>query len=370
MAVPFIDIKRFEDGFLEKWEKKVKTLTQNASFIGGEEVQSLEKKLSEEAEVKHAVTCANGTDALQLALRAMGVGRGDKVLIPDSTFWATFEAVVNVGADPITVDPSLEDLQMDWNEFQKAAEHYKPKAAILVHLYGWGSKNLEQFREYCQLNNILLLEDGAQCFGVQYKNSSIYKNAYIATTSFYPAKVLGAAGDGGAVFTNHDELATIVKQLGNHGRTSHYSHGVVGWNSRMDALQAAYLNLCLEYFQQRIESRRKIANLYRERLPKLGLHPIKPPEGYLENGYCNAILLDPKVRKKLEEFLKSKGIGYGIIYPGAMSDQPGAQGFGEKFSKNNTAREICQSIINLPLFAYMKESEFEEVYSALEEFFK
>jgi dTDP-4-amino-4,6-dideoxygalactose transaminase len=367
MAVPFIDIKRFEPGFLDQWEKKVSEMSKNAQFIGGAEVSTLEARLAASAETKYAIACANGTDALQLALRAMGVGRGDKVLLPDSTFWATFESVINVGADPVTVDPTESDLQLDFDEFQKACEKYKPKAAIIVHLYGWGSARIEDFRKYCQQAGILLLEDGAQCFGVRYKNESIYKNAKIATTSFYPAKVLGAAGDGGAVFTNEEELANMVRQLSNHGRTSHYGHGSVGWNSRLDSLQAAFLNLSMDHIEARLDSRRKIAKKYREELPKYGIQVVYPPENYLENGYCNANIFTEEERPKLESLLKEKGIGFGIIYPGAMSDQPGAKGW-EKFGTKNVARKICATILNLPLYAYMTDTEFEEVISVIKDF--
>lgn len=369
MAVPFIDIKRFEPGFLTAWESKVKDMSFNAQFIGGQEVSTLETRLSEFAKVKYTVSCANGTDALQLALRAMGVGRGDKVLIPDSTFWATFESVVNVGADPVTVDPTETDLQLDFEEFKKAAEIYKPKAAILVHLYGWGSSRVHEFRKFCREKNILLLEDGAQCFGVEFQGESIYQSAYISTTSFYPAKVLGGAGDGGAVFTNDEELALQVRQLANHGRTSHYGHGSVGWNSRMDSLQAAFLNLSLDHIQARLESRRTIAKKYQQELPNLGIQVVSPPAGYLENGYCNANLFEESFRPGLEAHLKEKGIGFGIIYPGAMSDQPGAKPW-EKFGDKNIARKICATILNLPLFAYMTDSEFDEVYSVLKTYLK
>ncbi|WCL50521.1 DegT/DnrJ/EryC1/StrS family aminotransferase [Leptospira sp. GIMC2001] len=369
MAVPFIDIKRFEPGFLEKWETKVKELSAVAQFIGGAEVAELEKRLSEFTETKYAVACANGTDALQLALRAMGVGRGDTVLVPDSTFWATFEAVVNVGADPVTVDTNEVDLQMDFEEFKKAAEKYKPKAAILVHLYGWASAKVLEYRKFCNEKGVLLLEDGAQCFGVRIQNESIYKSALISTTSFYPAKVLGAAGDGGAVFTNDEALATMVRQLANHGRTSHYGHGSIGWNSRMDSLQAAFLNLSLDHIQARLDSRISIAKRYQKELPALGINVIEPPTGFTENGYCNANIFSLETRPKLEAHLKEKGIAFGIIYPGAMSDQPGAAGYG-KFGDKNIARKICASILNLPLFAYMNDQEFDEVYSALKDFFK
>ncbi|EQA43884.1 DegT/DnrJ/EryC1/StrS aminotransferase family protein [Leptospira broomii serovar Hurstbridge str. 5399] len=371
MGVPFIDIKRFEPGLLDSWEEKVKTLSKNASFIGGDEVSTLEKNLAAATGTKFSVACANGTDALQLALRALGVGKGDTVLIPDSTFWATFEAVVNVGANPATVDTNPVDLQMDFEEFKKALEEVKPKAAIIVHLYGWGSSRLEDFRTLCKSKEIPLLEDGAQCFGVKYKGESIYKDAVISTTSFYPAKVLGGAGDGGAVFTNNEELGAKVRMLANHGRTSHYGYGDVGWNSRMDTLQAGFLNLSLPFLDARIASRRKAADKYYEVLPGLGVNVIRPPKDFFENGYCNVTLFDPSERPKIQDVLKAKGIGFGNIYPGAMSDQEGAKPYIKgRFGKEHRTGRICSSVLNFPLFPYMTDSELEEVFSAIREYKK
>jgi UDP-2-acetamido-2-deoxy-ribo-hexuluronate aminotransferase len=370
MSVPFIDLKRFEDGFLDRWNAKISVMTARAEFIGGSEVATLEKHLSGLAEVEHVVSCANGTDAIQLALRAIDVGSGDLVLIPNMTFWATFEAVVNVGARPVTIDIDLGDGGVDCDAFVQAVKEFKPKAAVLAHLYGWASGKLAWLRAFCKENGVLLVEDGAQCFGVEVDGESIYKHALISTTSFYPAKVLGAAGDGGAVFTNDAALAEKVRQLGNHGRTAHYGYGLVGWNSRLDAFQAAFLNIALDYLPRRLAARREVSAFYKSMLLGLGVKQIVAPAGFLENGYCNVCLIeDSELKQRLEAALREQGIGFGNIYPGAMSEQPGAQGFLHAHVGGVHAQQLCRSVLNLPLFPYMNAKEMAEVASVLRSVF-
>jgi dTDP-4-amino-4,6-dideoxygalactose transaminase len=365
VAVPFIDLKRFEEGFLDSWNSKVAELSRETRFIGGPEVTAFEKILSEDTGVKHAIGCANGTDALQLALRAAGVGKDDTVIVPDATFWATFEAVVNVGADPVTVDIHPDDLQLDFDLFKQAVERYRPKAAMIVHLYGWSSARLQEFRSYCRENGIALIEDGAQSYGVRYGSDSIYKNAFISTISFYPAKVFGAAGDAGAVLTNDDSIAEKIRSLGNHGREAHYAHGSVGWNSRLSTLQAAYLTLSFAHLEKRLESRRKTAERYRSRLPKMGIRCVHPPADYIENGYLNVTLHEPELRERLKTILTEQKIGFGIVYPGAVSEQKGAQGFLKGAVGGESARRLSSTVLNLPLFPYMTDAEFDEVMEAV-----
>ena len=367
MAVPFIDLKRLEPGFLDRWAEKCAELTRTTQFVGGAEVARLEERLRERTGAAVAVGCANGTDALQLALRAAGAGAGDEVLLPDATFWATFEAVVNVGARPVTVDIDPADLQMDYDLFVRAAEERRPKAAILVHLYGWGSARLADFRTFCRERSIALIEDGAQAFGVSYRGESIFKDAELATLSFYPAKVLGSCGDAGAVFAATEELGDRVRTLGNHGRTTHYGHGYVGWNSRMAGFDAGFLNISLDYIDSRMESRRAVTQRYREAFKELAVPYMAPPADYIENGYLSVMLPGPEVRPVIEQALKQSGIGFGTVYPGAMSQQPGAEGFLAGRYGGENADRLCRGVLNLPVFAGMTDAEVEEVIGAFAE---
>ncbi|MEQ8819506.1 MAG: aminotransferase class I/II-fold pyridoxal phosphate-dependent enzyme [Sumerlaeia bacterium] len=365
MAVPFIDLRRFEPDFLSRWAEISAKVAANTMFVGGPEGARLEERLMERTGAAAAVGCANGTDALQLTLRAAGVGPGDVVVLPDSTFWATFEAVVNVGARPVTVDIDLDDLAMDFDLYRQAVAEYRPKAAFLVHLYGWGSARLDDFRAFSRESGVALIEDGAQAFDVLWRGESIYKDAYMSTCSFYPAKVLGSCGDAGAVFCSTEELGTTVRQLSNHGRTSHYGHGLVGWNSRMGGYDAAFLNLSLDYIDARIASRRRAAAQYRDRLAAMGVRTVGPPDGYTENGYLNVTLHDPSDRPAIEAVLKERGIGFGNVYPGAMSKQPGAAQYLAGQVGGEKAEWLSKAVLNLPLFAYMKDEEVEEVLEAL-----
>lgn len=361
MAVPFIDLKRFEPDFMLRWMEKCETLTKNTQFVGGPEVAKLEEAMAAATGAKAAVGCANGTDAIQLALRAAGVGVGDVVLIPDATFWATFEAVVNVGAKPVTIDISMADLQMDYDLFVEGVKKFKPKAAILVHLYGWGTARLADFRAFCKEHGIILIEDGAQCWGTTFKGESIYKDAYLSTVSFYPAKVLGSCGDAGAVVCSTPELADTVRKLGNHGRTSHYGHGLVGWNSRLGGFDAAWLNLCMSYIEPRLASRRRAAEEYRKFFGEIGVEFVAPPAGYVENGYLSVALIEPERRSAVEVVLKDNGIGFGNVYPGSMSMQPAAAEYLHGKVGGERAERLSKSVLNLPLFAYMKTEEMAEV---------
>lgn len=368
MNIPFIDLKRTEQGFHQALMEKFHSMTLGAQFIGGAEVITLESRLKTELQVAHAVTCANGTDAIQLALRAVGVGEGDTVLVPNVTFWATFEAVVNVGAKPVTVDADISDGGVSFDAFAEAIQKIKPKAALVAHLYGWGSARLMELRQLCRKAGVVLIEDGAQAFGVMYQGVPIYKGAHISTTSFYPAKVLGAAGDGGAVFTDDAELADSVRRLGNHGRTAHYGYGDVGWNSRLDSLQAAFLNLSLDHIQTRIASRRDAAAFYLDHLPATGIQLMEAPLGYEENGYCNVCLVqDASTKTRLESRLKVEGIGFGNIYPSVMSSQPGAKAYLHGHFGGQVGEQLCASVLNLPLFPYMTEEELKRVVEVVGE---
>jgi UDP-2-acetamido-2-deoxy-ribo-hexuluronate aminotransferase len=361
MKVPFIDILRYENGFYETVTTKTAELLKNGHFVGGPVVGQFESAIKDYTKSAFALGCANGTDAIQLALRAAGVEKDDKVLLPDMTFWATFESVVNVGAVPYTIDVSRETLHLTLASVKEGVEKFNPKAVLMVHLYGWACPETLEIREYCKSKKVLLIEDCAQAIGVKIKGESIFTNAHVSTTSFYPAKVLGASGDAGGVFTTDQKIADTTKILLNHGRTGHYDHGMIGWNSRLGAYEAAFMVEALKHLDARLETRRHVCHEFRTKIKNPALKMMSPSKDVWENGYLSVAIMTPETRPAFIEYLKSKDIGYGTVYPGAMSVQPGATKFlGGKISHGH-AEWISKSVINLPCFAYMNQAEIDYV---------
>ncbi len=368
MKVNFIDILRYENGFLETMTAKAGELLKNGHFVGGPAVGQFESAIKDYTKTAYTLGCANGTDAIQLALRAAGVEKNDKVLLPDMTFWATFESIVNVGAIPYTLDVSKETLHLTLASVKEGVEKFNPKALLMVHLYGWACPETMEIRKYCAEKNVILIEDCAQAIGVHINGEDILTNAQVATTSYYPAKVLGASGDAGGVFTKDAKIAETTKILLNHGRTGHYDHGMIGWNSRLGAYEATFLLESLKHLDARLDSRRHVCEEYRKKIKNPALKMMGPASHVKENGYLSVALMTPETRPAFIEYLKANEIGYGTVYPGAMSAQPGAAAhLGGKISHGH-AEWIAKSVINLPCFAYMKQEEIDYVIEKVNAF--
>jgi len=377
--VPFIDLKRLvaivRDDVLADWT----ACLDNTEFVGGPRVAAVEKTLASVLGVPHVVSCANGTDALLVALQALGVKRGMKVALPNLTFWATFEAVAQLGAVPVLVDIDPDDLHVSLDELRAAHDAHRFEAMMLVHLFGWTSARLDEIRAFCKERSIALVEDGAQCFGVEVGQGSgggsarkpVLADAGIATLSFYPAKVVGGAMDGGAITMQSKEHETFLRSICNHGRSDHYSYAHVGWNSRMGGLQAAFLARVLEHVPAILESRRATAAWYRERIASdralsKKVRVYAPPAGVVENGYLSVIAVEGKRGQEVVDALKAKGIGAARTYPETMDVQPPAKAAGA-IVHGDLARSkaFCQTVVNLPLFFGMREGERDAALAAL-----
>lgn len=367
MAVPFIDlsrvVQRVRADVLPAWAECL----DRCDFVGGPRVAAVEKKLGSILGVPRAVACSNGTDALIVGLQALGVTRGSKVALPNLTFWATFEAVAQLGATPVLVDIDPDDLQMSLAELRSAHDAHRFDAAMLVHLYGWASAQLREIRAFCEEREIGLLEDGAQCFGVEAFGEPVLAKATIATLSFYPAKVIGGAMDGGALTMQSPEHEAFIRSMCNHGRSAHYSYARVGWNSRMGGLQAAFLSAMLDLAREIVDQRRAAAAWYRERLEAMrGVRVYGPPPGVEENGYLNVLTVDGRGGEEIVRHLEAAGVGAARTYPETMDAQPPARQIGAILHGDlSRSRRFCESVVNLPLFYGIREDEREAALAAL-----
>ena len=360
--VPFIDLgpwvekvsrpRQITDRY---FDLDVIDLLASREFLGGgPTTHKLEAALSAKLGVPNVVTCANGTDAIQLALRACGIDHGSRVAIPNLTFWATYEAVINVGATPVLIDIDPDDRQMSFDEFKLAHDKRRFDAAILVHLYGWCSSRLAEFRSFCRDRRITLIEDGAQAFGVKcgpiglLDPPSVFADADVATLSFHPAKILGAIGDGGAVLTKTARVADRVRALANHGRAgAQHEHVAAGWNSRLDAIQAAWLLRALDVIDEVITARRALYSIYEQALPR-GLFGRVP--GVETNGYMIAYERAAGIQLHADEVaqkLVRSGVEARRIYPMTIGQQAH---HAIEFGPLLNSRRIVDFIISLPLY--------------------
>jgi dTDP-4-amino-4,6-dideoxygalactose transaminase len=367
MQVPFVDLSRLvarvRGDVLAAWADCLDA----GSFVGGPGVTALETKLAVALGVPRVVACANGTDALIVALQTAGVRRGMKVALPNLTFWATFEAVAQLGAVPVLIDVDPDDLQMSLGELRSANDAHGIDAAVFVHLYGWTSARLRELRSFCKERAIALVEDGAQSFGVEAFGEPLLAGAESATLSFYPAKVVGGAMDGGAVTMHDEEREKTVRSLCNHGRADHYSYAHVGWNSRMGGLQAAFLSRVLDELPAILRSRRETAAFYRERLREdARIRVYGPPCGVVENGYLNVLTVEGWSGASVANALEAAGIGAARTYPEPLDAQPPARAAGAiAHGELRCSRQFCERVVNLPLFFGIREDEREAAARAL-----
>lgn len=338
-------------------------------FIGGNPVTELEGKLAEYVGVKHCITCANGTDALQLALMSWGIGERDAVFVPDFTFFATAEVVSAVNATPIFVDVEMDTFNMQPASLEKAIQTVLdegkiiPKAVIAVDLFGQPA-DYPEIRKITEKYNLLLLEDGAQGFGGRIQEKKACSFGDISTTSFFPAKPLGCYGDGGAIFTNSDEWAELIKSYKVHGKgKDKYDNIRIGMNSRLDTLQAAILNVKFDIFvEQELEAVNRVAHTYERLLPNDFIKPTVR-EGYYSSWAQYTVLCKDSVeRNRIMQWLKEEGIPSMIYYPKALHEQ-GAferQRICSQGVLKNT-QNICQRCLSLPIHPYLYEEDIKRV---------
>lgn len=343
-----------------------------AHYIMGPQVKELEQELAAYTGVKHCLTCANGTDALTLALKAWSIGPGDAVFVPDFTFFASAEVVSLEGATPIFVDVDETTFNIDVTSLEKAIIQVQaegkltPKVIVAVDLFGLPA-NYPLIKTVAQKYNLLILEDGAQGFGGSIHGQKACSFGDIATTSFFPAKPLGCYGDGGAVFTNNDEWAQLMNSYRVHGKgTDKYDNVRIGMNSRLDTIQAAILQVKLHVFDKEVELVNEAARHYTELLKDNVKTPVIP-EG-LGSSWAQYTIQLPTgdQRNKLQAALKEAGIPSMVYYPKPMHLQTAFQNTEQPAGcKCEVAERLCNTVLSLPMHPYMESSDIEHICSTL-----
>ena len=338
----------------------------------------MEEKLAEYVGVKHCITCANGTDALTLSLKAWGIGKGDAVFVPDFTFFSSGECPASLGATCFFVDVDKNTYNMDSKKLEEAIKKviaegkYIPKVVVTVDLFGLPA-DYDAIKPICQKYNLLLLEDGAQGFGGAIRGKKNCSFGDIATTSFFPAKPLGCFGDGGAIFTNNDDWAALIRSYAVHGKAGDdkYYNIRLGLNSRLDTMQAAILLVKLEAFKKyEVDDVNKVAQLYSKALKERGLDKklVLPEmqEGYLSSWAQYTVQLPEKTdRSKVQVSMKEKGIPTMVYYMKPMHSQGAFAGTDSANADCPVTNELCKRVLSLPMHPYMTEEMVFEVVDGL-----
>jgi dTDP-4-amino-4,6-dideoxygalactose transaminase len=364
----FIDLQAQYQHLKQRIDKRIETVLNHGKYIMGPEVQELEEKLAEYVGVKHAITCANGTDALTLSMMVLDIKQGDAVFCPTFTFFATAETVAFANATPVFVDSDKDtfnicpvDLEIQINRVLNEGA-LKPKAIIAVDLFGLPA-NYPELELIAKKYKLKLIEDAAQGFGGSINGKKAGSFGDIATTSFFPAKPLGCYGDGGAVFTDNDEYADQLRSYRVHGKgRDKYDNVRIGVNSRLDTIQAAILLEKLEEFPKELVRRNELANIYRANISNLFTLPTTPT-GYISSWAQFTLTI--KDREFWIDKLKSENIPSAIYYGKCMHQQTAFNSLNIKFGDLSVAENLANEAFSLPMHPYFEYEEVLKISSVL-----
>lgn len=358
----FRDLKKQYKALKEQIDAEINEVISSSSFISGKKVKELEEKLAEYVGVKHCITCANGTDAITLALKVWGISKGDAVFVPDFTFFSSGECPAAEGAACIFVDVCEDTFNIDPEKLEKAIikikeeGKYIPKAVVAVDLFGLPA-DYDRIKPICDKYGLLLLEDGAQGFGGEIKGKKACSFGDISTTSFFPAKPLGCYGDGGAVFTDNDEWAALIRSLAVHGKSGNdkYNNVRLGMNSRLDTIQAAILLPKLKAFADyEVEAVNSVAGWYNEYLKNSELELPVIKDGFLSSWAQYTVKLPENIdRAELQAKLREKDIPSMIYYIKPMHLQGAFENTDSALADCPITEKLCATVLSLPMHPYL-----------------
>jgi len=357
----FVDLKRQYDEYKDEIMAEIQKVLDKTAFINGPAVKELEAQMAEYCGVKHAIGCSSGTDALVLALMALEIPRDAEVIVPDFTFIATGETVSLMGARPVFADVRPDTYNLDPRSVRERITK-KTVGIMPVSLYGQPA-DLDELNAIASEHGLWVIEDGAQSFGAHYNGNKSCSLTTIGTTSFFPAKPLGAYGDAGGVFTDDDDLAAQMRMLLNHGQRKRYDHAIVGMNARLDTLQAAVLKVKLKYFDKEIAARQQVADWYTEALSGTVVTPTIL--GHNTSTWAQYTIRVPN-RDAVREHLKEKGIPTAVHYPIPLHKQDAFAGLNPSPATPVSAK-AAEEVLSLPMHPFLTENEVVQVASAVKE---
>jgi len=355
----FIDLAAQQARIKEKIDAGIQRVLEHGQYILGPEVSELEEKLAAFTGAKYCITCANGTDALQIAQMALGIGPGDEVITPGFTYIATAETVALLGAKPVYVDVCPKTYNLDPTKLE-AAITSKTKAIIPVSLYGQCA-DFDTINSIASKHGIPVIEDAAQSFGASYKGKKSCNLTTIACTSFFPSKPLGCYGDGGAVFTNDEQLARVIRQISRHGQEKRYHHIRVGVNSRLDTLQAAVLLPKLEIFAEEIELRNQISANYTRLLNNADIHSTPHVEVHNTSAWAQ-YTIRVQSRETVQQTLKAEGVPTAVHYPIPLNKQPAVA---NDLVQLPVGDNLAEEVLSIPMHPYLTIKEQQRVVGTI-----
>lgn len=358
--IEFIDLKAQQARIKDKIDAGIQRVLAHGQYILGPEVAELEERLAAFVGAKYCITCANGTDALQIAQMALGIGPGDEVITPGFTYIATAETVALLGAKPVYVDIDPRTYNLD-PALLEAAITPRTKAIVPVSLYGQCA-DFDAINAIATKYQIPVIEDAAQSFGATYKGRRSCNLSTIACTSFFPSKPLGCYGDGGAIFTNDDELAIVIRQIARHGQDRRYHHIRVGVNSRLDTLQAAILLPKLEIFEEELTLRQEVASYYNEQFSIAKKQIITPYVEPFNNSAYAQFTVRVSERERIQEKLRSENIPTAVHYPIPLNKQPAVA---DRQAILPVGDEVAGQVMSLPMHPYMDSDMVKRVVQSL-----
>lgn len=369
-----VDLKGQYDKIREEVNAGIQDCLDNTAFINGPTVKEFQKDFEQYLGVKHVIPCANGTDALQIAMMALDLQPGDEVLCPAFTYVATAEVIGLLGLKPVMTDVTADTFCIETTDLEKYLTS-KTKAIVPVHLYGQ-SADMEKIMAFAEKHNLFVIEDNAQAIGSDYSFSNGERKktgtiGHIGCTSFFPSKNLGCYGDGGALMTNDDELANKIRMIANHGQEKKYYHKVLGCNSRLDTIQAAVLKVKLKYLDEYSNARNEMASYYDENLKNIeGLEiPVRAP---YSNHVFHQYTLKVKngKRDQLQKYLADKNIPSMIYYPLPLYKQEAFKQYVPEGFSLPVTEQLCKDVISLPIHTEFDKDSSDRVISEIKNFFQ